>query len=78
MACEMMTGFNFRLVMSQYSLASTFTFRWSMPSWHMSACRETHHTYLDSPEHTLASQQTSLSSAISKAWFTCSLVQASR
>ena len=59
MACEMMTGFNFRLVMSQYSLASTFTLRWSMPSWHMSACREAHRNYLDSLKQTLAKQQAS-------------------
>lgn len=33
-----MIGLFFLLMSSQYSLARTFTFRWSMPSWQMSAC----------------------------------------
>lgn len=34
---ERMTGLNLILAMSQYSRASMFTLRWSMPSWQMSA-----------------------------------------
>ena len=37
---DRMTGLNLRLgfTRSQYSRASMFTLRWSMPSWQMSAC----------------------------------------
>ena len=37
---DRITGLNLRLgfMRSQYSRASMFTFRWSMPSWQMSAC----------------------------------------
>ena len=40
MWCDKMIGFSLRFGRhsSQYSRASTFTFRWSMPSWQMSAC----------------------------------------
>ncbi len=36
---DSMTGLSFRLILSQYSRASMFTFLWSMPNWQMSACR---------------------------------------
>lgn len=40
MGCDSTTGLSFRLGThsSQYSRASMFTFRWSIPSWQMSAC----------------------------------------
>lgn len=42
---DKMTGLSLRLGLhwSQYSLASTFTFLWSRPSWQMSACIEDAH-----------------------------------
>lgn len=46
MACEMMMGLSFRLVMSQYSLASMLTFRWSIPSWQMSACKSDNRPFI--------------------------------
>ena len=40
MGWDRMTGLNLRLTASQYSRASMFTFRWSVPSWQMSAPRK--------------------------------------
>lgn len=40
MGCDSTTGLSLRFGThsSQYSRASMLTFRWSMPSWQMSAC----------------------------------------
>lgn len=35
-----MTGLSFLFMVSQYSLAKTFTFLWSIPNWQMSACKK--------------------------------------
>jgi hypothetical protein len=38
--CERIIGLFSLLMSSQYSLASTLTFLWSIPNWHMSAYKK--------------------------------------